>query len=87
MAYTREERCLANFNSFVGLPIEGFEGEVLDLAKRIRKGKHKENDKGGLALTKFDREMKKLDWFVKEEGGTIRIGLDRGKGVANTVIR
>ena len=55
------ESCLAKFSKFMGLPMKGFEEEILDLMKRIKGKRLKGTGKGGLVITKFDREIKKLE--------------------------
>ena len=52
-----------------GLPIEGFEDEIVDLMTRINKSRIKGIEKRTQRLTKFDRAMKNLEWIVKEKGG------------------
>ena len=68
-----EERAFSSLvalSNFLGMPIEGFEEEILTLLNKIKKRKGRE----GQALSKrtskfvssyFERELKKLEWFVK----------------------
>lgn len=71
-----EERAFSSLvalSNFLGMPIEGFEEEILTLLNKIKKRKGQE----GQALSKrtskfvsshFERELKKLEWFVKYQG-------------------
>ena len=63
-----EESCLAKFSEFLGLPIEGFKEEILELMTRINSRRQKRKGKGGAVSTKFDRELKKLEWNVMDSG-------------------
>ena len=53
---------------FLGFPIEGFEEEILELMSRISSRRQKGKGKGGAVSTKFDRELKKLEWNVMDSG-------------------
>ena len=63
-----EESCLAKFSEFLGFPIEGFKEEFLELMTRINSRRQKRKGKGGAVSTKFDRELKKLEWNVMDSG-------------------
>ena len=63
-----EESCLAKFSEFLGFPIEGFKEEILELMTRINSRRQKRKGKGGVVSTKFDRELKKLEWNVMDSG-------------------
>ena len=63
-----EESCLAKFSEFLGFPIEGFKEEILELMNRINSRRQKRKGKGGAVSTKFDRELKKLEWNVMDSG-------------------
>ena len=65
--------CLARFCQCLGMPSEGFEREILQLLNKIRErrdcservtGKKRK----GKGLSRFDRELKKLEWSVNYEG-------------------
>ncbi|WJZ95377.1 hypothetical protein VitviT2T_014152 [Vitis vinifera] len=71
--------CLARFCQCLGMPAEGFEMEILQLLNKIRErrdcservtGKKRK----GKGLSRFDRELKKLEWSVNY-GGIVE---DRG---------
>ena len=56
-----EEGCLVKFSQFMGLLIEGYKYEILDLMKRVDTRRRKKKKKGGQSSTKYDREMKILN--------------------------
>ena len=58
------EGCLARFSKFMGLPIDGYKDEIVVLMKKISSRRKK--GKGGQINTKFDKEMKKLEWTVRD---------------------
>ena len=66
---------LAKFSRYLGMPIEGFEGEILLLLKRMKerklqKGKLNGRKRKKLESSKFERELRKLEWTVNYlEGG------------------
>ena len=62
------EESLINFSRCMGLPIEGFEEEIVDLMNRVSGRRYTDKGKGVQSSTKFDRELKRLKWTVKEEG-------------------
>ena len=71
------EGCLARFSKFMGLPIDGYEDEIVVLMKKIISRRRKGKGKGGQISTKFDKEMKKLEWMVRDrryKGGAIGRG-------------
>ena len=49
------------------MSLEGYEDEVLDLMYKISVRRQKDKGKEGQGMTKFDREMKKLEWIVKKK--------------------
>ena len=63
-----EESCLAKFSEFLGFPTEGFKEEILELMTRINSQRQKGKGNGGTVSTKFDRELKKLEWNVMDSG-------------------
>ncbi|RVX19200.1 hypothetical protein CK203_008571 [Vitis vinifera] len=65
---------LAKFSRYLGMPTEGFEGEILFLLKRmterkLQKGKLDGRKRRKLELSKFERELRKLEWTVNYMGG------------------
>ena len=81
-----QSSCLAKFSRCLGMPTEGFEGEILFLLKRMKerklqKGKLDGRKKKKLESSKFERELRKLEWTVNYiggggEGGIVFSGLD-----------
>ena len=72
--------CLAKFSRCLGMPTEGFEGEILFLLKRMKerklqKGKLDGRKRKKLESSKFERELRKLEWTVNYLGG----GEERGE--------
>ena len=65
---SREESCLKKFSDSLGMSIEGFEGEFLKLMTKVNQKRIKVKGKGVNGSTKFDREIKKLKWTIKECG-------------------
>ena len=58
-----------------GLSMAGFEGEFLKQMYKVSKRRNKGKDSGGTISTKYDREMKKFEWIVKD-GGSIKSELE-----------
>ena len=61
--------CLARFCQCLGMPTEGFEREILKLLNRIRERRDVSEritgkKRKGQRMSKFDRELKKLEWSV-----------------------
>ena len=52
----------------MGMSIEGFEDEFLELMNKVSNRRQKGKGKGAHSSTKFARELKKLGWNVKEKG-------------------
>ena len=73
-----EESCLMNFSKCMGMSIEGFEDEFLELMNKVSDRRQKGKGKGAHNSTKFARELKKLEWNVKEKG-RIRVGASGNK--------
>ena len=66
--------CLARFYQCLGMPSEGSESEILKLLNRIRERKDCferiiGKKRKGQRPSRFDRELKKLEWSVNY-GGT-----------------
>ena len=60
------ESCLLRFNKFLGMSLEGYEDEALWLMYKICDRRQKGRGKEVPGMTKFNREMKKLEWIVHE---------------------
>ena len=81
-----EESCLQKFSQCMGLSIKGFEDEFLEpmqkVGQRRCKGKGKGKGKGAGGSSSFDRELKKLEWNVKDRGKSKMEA--QGKGARGT---
>ena len=64
-----EESSLAKFSHFLGFPMEGLEKEILSFLIKIRKRREKIHSKELLEKSKFERELKRLECSVNDEGG------------------
>ena len=56
-----DESRLVKFSKSLGFSKEGIEGEILKLLLRLKTRRYQGKKKGTLELTRFDREVKKLD--------------------------
>ena len=65
-----EECNLAKFSQFLGFSTEGLEKEILNFLAKMRKRREKIYSKGALEKTKFERELKRLEWSINYEGGS-----------------
>ena len=52
----------------MGLPTEGFEGEIVNLMTGVSEKRYKDKGKGVQGYTKYDRELKRLSWTINEKG-------------------
>ena len=58
------------FNNFLGFFLEGFEGEFLSMLQKIKKKKKEHAKRKGVGSTsRFDQELKKLEWSMNYKGG------------------
>ena len=57
---------------------KGYEDEVLNLMYKIYDRRQKEKGNEGHRMTKFDKEMKKLEWNVKDKGRNSNEEADKG---------
>ena len=55
------------FNKCMGLATEGFEEEIVDFMTRVSEKRYKDKGKGVQSSTRFDRELKRLRWTIKEK--------------------
>ncbi|RVW80725.1 hypothetical protein CK203_053943 [Vitis vinifera] len=77
-----DDSCLARFSKFLGFLTEGFEGEILNLLLRNKRRREQNIKKDISGSTKFDRELKKLEWSINYKGrgkekSLVRDGGDR----------
>ena len=73
---------MARFSKFLGFSTEGFEGEILNLLLWTKRRRKQNIKKDILGSTKFDRELKKLEWSItyngaRKEKSLVRDGGDR----------
>ena len=62
-----EESCLMRFSKCMGLSTEGFKEEIMDLMTRVSEKRYKDKGKRVQSSTKFDRELKRFRWMIKEK--------------------
>ena len=63
-----DNSCLVRFSKFLGFSTDGFEGEILNLLLRTKRKREQNLKKGLSRSTKFDRELKKLEWSINYNG-------------------
>lgn len=63
----REDLSLAYFSKCLGFSIKGCEEEVLCLLTRLHKRRIKVNNENVKSLTRFDRELKRLESSINYE--------------------
>ncbi|RVW16129.1 putative ribonuclease H protein [Vitis vinifera] len=72
-----EESSLAKFSKLLGFSIEGLEREILDFLSKIRKRCERIHSKGLLEKTKFERELKRRQNPVNDDGVVKSLGVGR----------
>ena len=75
-----DDSCLARFSKFLGFSTEGFEGEILNLLLRNKRRREQNIKKDISGSTKFDRELKKLEWSINYKGARKEKSLVRDGG-------
>ena len=74
-----EDSCLIKFSEFLGVKTVGFEVEILELLRKMEYRQHGFERKGDPAVTRCERELRKLECTINYNGkGLIRGGRDRG---------
>ncbi|RVW98500.1 hypothetical protein CK203_026862 [Vitis vinifera] len=76
-----DDSYLARFSKFLGFSTDGFEGEVLNLLLRTKRRREQNLKKGTSGTTKFDRELKKLEWSIIYTGARKEKSVVREGGV------
>ena len=71
---------LAKFSKTLGFSTVGVEGEVLKLLLRLKSRRDQGKKKGNAGMTRFDREVKKLEWSINYKGESRKKGSDRRNG-------
>ena len=64
---TWEESCLLLFSKFLGFSIAEYKDEIFKLMNKICERRTMVKGKGVQGTTKFDKELKKLEWNVQEK--------------------
>lgn len=77
-----DESSLVKFSKALGFSTKGVEGEILKLLVKLKTRRDQGKKKGTLGLTRFDREVKKLECSINYDGesrkkGSVRRGGDR----------
>ena len=75
-----DDSSLAKFSKSLGFSTVGVEGEVLKLLLRLKSRRDQGKKKGSSGMTRFDREVKKLEWSINYEGESRKKGSDRRNG-------
>ena len=71
---------MAKFNKSLGFTIEGVEGESLKLLLRLKNRKDQGKKRGILGMTRFEREVKKLECSINYDGVSKKNGSDKKGG-------
>ncbi|WJZ80732.1 hypothetical protein VitviT2T_000628 [Vitis vinifera] len=82
-----DDSCLVRFSKFLGFSTDGIEGEILNLLLRTKRRREQNIKKEISGATKFDRELKKLEWSVNYNGAKKKKSLVRVGGVRNSTIK
>ena len=75
-----DDSSLAKFSKTLGFSTVGVEGEVLKLLLRLKSRRDQGKKNGNAGMTRFDREVKKLEWSINYEGESRKKGSDRRNG-------
>ena len=74
-----ENSCLIKFSEFLGIPTVGYDGEILELVRRMVSQQHGNKRKGHHTETRSEKELRKLECTINYSGkGQNRGGRDRG---------
>ena len=82
-----DDSCLVRFSKFLGFSTEGFQGEILTLLLRTKRRREQNLKKGSSGTTKFDRELKKVEWSINYNGVRKENSLAREGGVRISTVR
>ena len=64
----------------MGFTIEGVEGEILKLLLRLKNRKDQGKKRGILGMTRFEREVKKLECSINYDGVSKKNGSNKKGG-------
>ena len=74
-----EDSCLIKFSEFLGVPMAGFEEEILELLRKMESQQQGDKRKGYPTETRCERELRKSECTINYSGkGQNRGGRDRG---------
>ena len=82
-----DDSCLARFSKFLGFSTDGIEGEILNLLLRTKRRREQNIKEEISGSTKFDRELKKLEWPVNYNGAKKKKSLVRVGEVRTSILR
>ena len=82
-----EENDLARFNKFLGFSTEGLEKDILEFLVKIRKRRERVHSKTLLEKSKFERELKRLEYSINYEGVRKQKGTMQGRGCQILVVQ
>ena len=71
----------------MGFSTKGFEGEILNLLLRTKRRREQNLKKGLSGTTKFDQELKKLEWSINYNGARKENSMVREDGVRISTVR
>ena len=75
-----DESSLAKFSKTLGFTTESVEGEILKLLLRLKTRRDQGKKKGISGMSRFDREVKKLECSINYDGESKKKGSDRRNG-------
>lgn len=75
-----DDSCLEKFSKSLGFSTEGVEGEILKLLLRLKSRRDQGKKRGISRTTRFEQELKKLEYSINYDGVSRENGLDRGGG-------
>ena len=75
-----DESSLAKFSKSLGFTTEGVEGEILKLLLRLKTRRDQGKKKEIPGMSRFDREVKKLECSINYDGESRKKGSDRRNG-------
>ena len=76
---------MLRFSKCIGLPKEGFEEEIEYLMIGVSERMYKDKGKGVHGSTRFDRELKRLEWALRIMGDLELMLLGKGRGFLTLV--
>ena len=78
---------MARFSHFLGFSTEGLENDILDFLVKIRKRRERIHSKGLLEKSKFERELKRLEFSINYEEGKKQKCPMQGRGCHITEVQ